>query len=560
MSVYVGLNESYAAGNIAKCFQIIQTNREAIFTDAAGYTLAAAVNMAAGEVDQALELLQAAVRLDDSSALTWFNLGLVLGQAGRIAESADKLAQACRLDPLSAVIQSALADSLNQLGRFDEAIAHYDMAIELEAGNIRQHAARASVLHGLGRAEEALAGYIEALELDPCAAPVWLNLGVLLQEEGHLEEALGCYDSALLHQPHSTDGWSNRGKALRALGRLEEAISSFDEALFERAGDATLLLDRGMCRLAIGDHAGGWADYEARLDGVGSAAIASGPWPLWRGEDLDGCRILVSSEQGYGDTFQFVRYIPMLAARGAEVTLKLLPEMLGVLDCLKPLCRLVSDTSEADGFDYQVPLMSLPTRFATNHETIPAETPYLCADAGRIARWAEAVGEGLKVGIAWQGNPTFPDDSKRSIPLQMYERLAEVDGVRLISLQQRNGLDQLARLNRPETVDVLDGCVDAEGAFVDTAAILANVDLIVTSDSAVAHLAGALGRPVWLALSQVPDWRWGMSGEECPWYPTMRIFRQDETGWDGLFDRMLAELHDRFGGRQTAAHRLAKAA
>ena len=535
-SLQDGVRALFLAGDLAAANSLVRTHLEVMLTDAAGCTLVAAVANALGRPDEALAPLERATVLAPDSAGTWQNYGIIQRQLGQSREAADSFRVAAGLDPASAEACYGCGQALADVDDLAGALGWFETAISRDPGHAAAHAVRGLMLYRLGQITEALAAYETAIGLDPAMPEPWLNLGVLYQREGLVAEALMCFETAIVRHPALVAAWSNRAKALRALGRIEEARDSFDRALQLSPDDPVLRFDRGLCRLLLGDYAGGWADYEHRLAGRPSAALVPAPVPVWQGGDPRGPRLLVTAEQGFGDAFQFVRYIRILTDLGATVTLQVPAPMLAILAPLADICTLTAMLDDPRAFDAQIALMSLPLRLGTDAGSIPADVPYLAADAGRVVSWGSRIGtDGVRIGIAWQGNPGFSEDATRSIPLAAFAPLAGLAGKRLISLQRRDGLDQLALLAEPFGIERLPGNVDTEAPFVDTAAILMHLDLVVTSDSAIAHLAGALGRPVWLLLPAVPDWRWLMQGESCPWYPTMRIFRQGADGWTGVF-------------------------
>jgi hypothetical protein len=296
----------------------------------------------------------------------------------------------------------------------------------------------------------------------------------------------------------------------------------------------------------MGRYREGLSDYEWRWEARDSPSRRPDiNVPTWQGEDLTGRHLLVFSEQGLGDVIQFVRYLPLLAERGGKIAF-LVPAKLTRL--LRPSIRaleIISALNEVHHLDLQVALISLPFRFDTELSSVPNKVPYLKAEPELEARWSARIGaHGFKIGIAWQGNPSGTIDEGRSVPLQDFVPLSRIPGVRLISLQKHVGLDQLADLPKDAEIETLDDDFDSgPDAFIDTAAVMTTLDLIITADTSIAHLAGALGRPTWVALKHVPDWRWLLDREDCPWYPTMRLFRQPRRDdWASVFARIDQEL------------------
>jgi hypothetical protein len=336
---------------------------------------------------------------------------------------------------------------------------------------------------------------------------------------------------------------------LKALGRFNEAIAAFTRVvtLEPNLAEARYLL--AQLHLARGDLARGWEEYEWRwklreYEWINEVAgVASKP--IWSTEALSEKTILICAEQGLGDTLQFVRFVPMAVAAAKRVILLVQPPLKPLLANFAGVTLLGLDEPPPPDFDLYCPLLSLPRRFKTTLETLPAEVPYLYADPAAVERWRRRIGEhGFKIGIVWQGKPGVKIDLGRSFPLAALAPLAGVAGVRLISLQKNFGVEQLAELPEGMVVESLGSDYDAgPGAFLDASAVMMCLDLVVTSDTAIAHLAGALGRPAWVALKAIPDWRWLLSTPRSPWYPSLRLFRQPSPGnWSDLFAEMAAAL------------------
>jgi hypothetical protein len=326
------------------------------------------------------------------------------------------------------------------------------------------------------------------------------------------------------------------------LGRPREALLSCEKAIDLRDDFAAAYAHAGLICLQMGLFERGWQLSEWREQPITARNLTS---QRWRGEDdLHGLEFLATSEQGLGDTIQFCRYATLLVARGAQVTLAVQPALRGLLSSLGPDIQIVPDSDIPAEIDRYCPLMSLPGAFQTTVETIPATTPYLFAEPGRVSRWRDRLGlKGFKIGICWQGS-TLPASVGRSFPLEMLLPISSIAGVRLVSLQKGPGTEQLRLLPAGMAVEVLGTSFDAgPNAFLDTAAVMESLDLIITCDTSIAHLAGALGRPTWIALKHAPDWRWMLDRDDSPWYPSVRLFRQKHRGeWGDVFDRMLGEL------------------
>ena len=342
------------------------------------------------------------------------------------------------------------------------------------------------------------------------------------------------------------------------LKRLDEALASYDRAIALKPGYADAYLNRALIRLLVGRYKEGWADYEWRWETKTCPSTRPNiKVPTWQGEDLSGRHLLVFTEQGLGDIIQFARYLPLLARYGCEITF-LAPANLARLlgPSIHPL-EVVSEIKGISGIDFQTALMSLPHRFNIELSSIPNKVSYLKAEPELEASYKSRIGaSGFKVGIAWQGNPSGRIDEGRSIPLERFIPLGRIPGVRLISLQKHVGLDQLACLPKDVGIESLGNELDnGSDAFCDTAAVMNSLDLIITSDTSIAHLAGALGRPTWVALKYVPDWRWMLDRDDSPWYPTLRLFRQSQRDdWIQVFAKIERELRSLVNGTATPFH------
>ena len=472
-------------------------------------------------------------------------LGVVLLQRHQLVEGERLLAKATKLNPNDPNAHCNHGLALHELMRFDEALASYDRAIALrpEAEILSD---RGILLHKLKRFEEAVASYDQAIALKPGFADAFSSRGVALRELKRFDEALTSCDKAIALRPDYAEAFSNRGNVLQELKRLDEALASFDRAIALKPDYAEGYMNRAHCRLLVGRYEEGWNDYEWRW---GTKEFASKQpdlkVPSWQGEDLSRRHLLVFSEQGLGDIIQFVRYLPFLAECKCKITF-LVPEKLTRLlrPSLQPV-EIVSTLDNVQGVDFQIALMSLPHRFKTELASVPNKVPYLKPEAELEAGWqAQIDTRGFKIGIAWQGNPRSKIDEGRSIPLEQFVPLSRVSGVRLISLQKHVGLDQFSALPQDIEIETTgDNFDNGLDAFIDTAAVMSTLDLIITSDTSVAHLAGALGRPAWVALRHVPNWHWLLDREDSPWYPTLRLFRQPNEGdWVSVFANIEREL------------------
>jgi tetratricopeptide (TPR) repeat protein len=477
-------------------------------------------------------------------------LGVVAIQTDRYQAAVDLIAKALRQRPDAAAAHNNMALALVKLGRMTDAIKHYERVTASRPDCVDAHSRYAAVLLELGHLEQALESCDRAIALQPHAANPRLSRALVLRSMLRPEEALACCESATSLEPESADAWDKRGSALRDLLRLDEALACFDRAIELRPEYAQAHMNSGMLHLLRGDFEIGWQGYDWRCQPGGPVSARNWPKPPWRGEEmLSGKTVLAHAEQGFGDTIQFCRYVRLLRDAGANVILSVPQPLCNLMRCLEGPIEVRSETDQAADFDYRVPLLSLPRLFRTTETTIPGAVPYLSADAHRVRRWQAQLGlGGFKIGICWQGS-RLPIDVGRSFSVGLFADIARIPGVRLISLQKGYGAEQLDSIPAGMRVERLDPNFDTgPDAFLDTAAVIECLDLVITSDTAVAHLAGALGRPTWVALKHVPDWRWMLERQDSPWYPGHRLFRQREHGeWNEVFDRLhtalLHELH-----------------
>jgi tetratricopeptide (TPR) repeat protein len=472
-----------------------------------------------------------------------FNRGNVLHDLGRPAEAVASFEQALELRPghVGALNNRGLA--LLRLHRPVDALASFERALAVQPDHARALNNRGNTLQALQRPVEALASYERALAVRPGYAEALYNRGTVLRALRRPAEALASFDQALAIDPSHVDALNNRGIVLRDLDRPREALASYDRALALDSGYAEAHSNRSCLALLLGDFERGWEEFEWRWRVPDFA-----PWrrdfaqPLWRGDvSLEGRTILLHAEQGLGDAIQFVRYVPLVAARGARVVLEVAPALKTLLSGITGAALVVERGEELPAFDCHCPLLSLPLAFNTRPDTIPAAIPYLAASADRLLKWRPRLPQsGRRVGIAWAGNADFKGDQTRSIGLRRLAPLLAVAGIQLVSLQKdmREGDRDILR-SHPQIVHLGDAIED----FADTAAIMSELDLVISSDTSVVHLAGALGRPVWVLLQWVADWRWLRARSDNPWYPTARLFRQPRIDdWESVVSQVQQEL------------------
>ena len=493
-----------------------------------------------GRDAEASERLDAAIAGKPDFAEAFSLGGYILERGGKTAAALRFYQRALELLPNLTTAWFNLGKLLTRQGRFAEAVAALNAGLALAPGDADALNTLSAALRGVWRLDDAAAAAETALRRRPNFPEAAVNLGTAHLKAARPEAALAAYARAVALRRDYADAICGEALALRALDRLEEAREKFDRAA--SLGCREAVSGRGCLDLMLGDFARGWEGYEARwVDGKSIAEALGVRYPLWRGPASAPQRVLVINDHGLGDTIQFARYLPLMAAAGAE------PHFI----CPAKLHRLIAPLVEGRifereptevRFDGQIAISSLPRAFGTRLGGVPAQTPYLHAEPERVARWAERVGrQGFRIGCVWQGNANPEADIARSFPLGELSPLAEVAGARLISLQRGFGEAQLATGFVVERL-APDYDVGAH-AFLDAAAVMASLDLVVTCDTSVAHLAGALGRPVWVALKRDAEWRWLRGREDLPWYPSMRLFRQTSAGeWGGVFAAMAEAL------------------
>ncbi len=503
-----------------------------------------------GVVDEAVAHYQEALRLRPGFAQGHNNLGAAYRKQGRIEDALACYQQALRLNPNYPDAQSNLGDVLCSLGRLDEARTALQQAMRLAPDFAEAHNNLGAVYRQLRRFPESIACYREALRINPQYAEAQFNLGIVYTETGELDQAVASCREALKLRPDYTEAHFQLAQALRAKGETDAATAEYRETIRLEPQTPDAHLSRALAWLLEGNFTDGWAEYPWRWKCKDFIAPPF-PSPPWDGSAAAGRTILLYCEQGLGDTLQFIRYAPLVKKRTGTLIVACQKPLLKLLAACPGIDRLVDAGRPLPPHDVHRPMLDLPRIFGTTLETIPAEVPYVFADPGLVEKWREELRgiEGLRIGIAWQGNPQYRGDRARSVPLVHFVTLARVPGVRLISLQKGPGTEQLAGL--PGAVEVLDlgrRLDEAAGPFMDTAAVMGCVDLVIASDTAAAHLAGALGVPVWVALPTSSDWRWLLDRDDSPWYPTMRLFRQARSGeWGEVFARIAAELSKLIG-------------
>jgi tetratricopeptide (TPR) repeat protein len=525
----------------------------------------------AGRLEKAEVACRQLVALDENQASAWHLLGLIILQAGDAVAACPHLERALAIAPENADFQHSLGFALKAAGLLDDAEAAYRRAIALAPDLAETHYNLGNILRETRRFADAEQSYRRVLALKPNHYQACNNLGIVLSELRRIEEGAASFRSAIEIKPDHANAHANLGDVLRSLGHSEEAeaacrralalapelstaqlalgltlqdLGRFDQALecFRRAGsavnnDGKAVTCEGMLHLLLGNFTEGWGKYEARW-GTPDLPRREPSKPQWNGDEaIAGKQILLHAEQGFGDTIQFLRYVPLVAKRGARVFLEIQQSLRPLVERFVDDIKIVNADEPRSEFDLHCSLLSLPRAFGTTLQTIPAEVPYLRPRSDRVTHWRERLNAHteLKVGIAWAGNPLHKNNRNRSVPPQMLAAFFEVPGFSWFSLQ----VGENASPALPTVIDLAPELTD----FGETAAAIANLDLIITADTAIAHLAGALGKPVWIMLPFSPDWRWLLARDDSPWYPTARLFRQPKPrDWRAVVQQIDAAL------------------
>ena len=505
-----------------------------------------------------------------SSLQSSFADAIAAFQAGDYVRAEAGLCQIIVHDPNHVDALSLLGVACNALQRFEDSAVYFDRAAQLSPNPERLSNLGAALAH-LGRLDDAADAYRRALQLDPHYPEAHRNYGVCRLRAGDLDEAERGFREAIRLRPDFPEAinnligvlrtrqqfveaiqWAERlvemrpsdplqrfelGAVLQRAGRLAEAVAAYSEAVRLKPDYAAAHLNRGLTLLALGEFQQGWQAFEWRWTALNLLRPETNA-PAWDGSDPQGKRFLLCAEQGIGDTLHFIRYAALLNERGAHVIFRSPRTLTRLLARTPGMVELVSEDDPIPTCDVHAPLVTLPSLLDTDSpERIPANIPYVFADPVLIERWRErirAIG-GFRIGVCWQGNRQHPDDGIRSFPPEHFQAITAVPGVELVSLQKGEPT--------PPGMNTLEGLDESSGAFMDTAAVMRHLHLVITCDSAIGHLAGAMGVPVWLALHHSPDWRWLTGRADTPWYPNMRLFRQRVPGdWNEVFSRMAGEL------------------
>jgi tetratricopeptide (TPR) repeat protein len=502
----------------------------------------AGVLRAMGRFEESAAACRRAIALRPGYADAYNNLGIALSDLGRRDEAAKAYQRAIALNPHLAEPRSNLGNLYKAQGRLDEAIDEFRQAIAINPNFSDAHNNLGNALRDKGELDESIAACRRAIELGPNHADAYNNLGYVLAQQGQYDEAAAALRRAIAISPGLTEAYCNLGSVLRDGGHIDEAVAASRHAISLQPQLAEPHHNLGLALLARGDFEEGWKEYEWRWTCGGFPMLPPGiSGTMWDGRPLDGRTILIHAEQGFGDGIQFWRYVPMVAEQGGNIIIECKAELRRLFEIQKlpEVSQIVPRGNPLPAFDCYAAFLSLPGIFGTRLGSIPNSVPYLRADPKDISKWRERMAQQAakaKIGLVWAGSPTHKNDRHRSIPIEKLKPLMKAEAVQFFSLQKGKAAQEACEIN---LIDWTDGLSD----FAETAALIANLDLVIAADTAVAHVAGAMNKPVWVMLPFAADWRWLEKRTDSPWYPSMRLFRQAKVGdWDGTIARVAEAL------------------
>ncbi len=498
----------------------------------------------AGHLNQAEKLCREVLQSNPNHPEALHLLGAIAYQNKQYSMAIELIGKAIAANQRIPQFHNTIGAALRAIGKFEEAIAAYKQAVLLRPDYAEAYNNMANAFSAQGRYADAVEKYNQVVSLNPDNVEAYNSMAVALQYQGKYTAALEKCNRALSLKPDYVEAYNTIASVLLKKGLYAEAIENYRQTLRLNPDYAEAHTNLGMALLLNERFEEGWAEYQWRLSDEKAFHLHHYQSPCWDGSSFAGRRLLVHYEQGFGDNIQFIRYLPMVKARGGTVLCEMLKPLIGLWRGFPGIDELIeasSNSKPAVKFDFHVPLLELPRIFGTTLETIPAEVPYLHADSTKAEYWRQRIaGTSFKVGIVWAGKPAHSEDSNRSCRLQHFAPLAKIPGVRLYSLQKGPAAGQISEL--PGTMTVKNPGEEFED-FTDTAAAIENLDLVISVDTAVLHLAGAMGKPAWAILPFTPDWRWMLNRQDSPWYPTMKLFRQKKRGqWEPVFQRVAEEL------------------
>jgi len=506
--------------------------------------------------DEAIKHYRAALDVNYESPSTHFNLGMALLAQKKIKAAAMHFKNAFDIKPDYTKAYLFRGIALQRLEKYDHALICFKIVVEREPNNIQALTRLASTFRSLDQLDDAFSCFMQAARLKPNDAGIYLELGNTLNTQDKTTKALEMYEHALSLNPKNIQAQYNRSYTLKKLSRIKEAIREYKKLLLLKPDHAAGHFGLALSYLLLGDFKKGWKEYEWRW---AKDKEIPRPYkqPMWDGSDLHGKTLLLYAEQGLGDTFQFIRLAQQAKERGARVILETQTPLTQLIHLCPYLDEVYPRRTKLPHFDVQAPLMSLPLILKLAVDSVPSDVPYLHADPTLVEHWRDVLAEdkNFKIGICWQGNPNYhtfflrKTVAAKSMPLHHFAQLAALPSISLYSLQKMSGEDQLKDITF-EVNTFGEDFDTAHGRFMDTAAVMKNLDLVITVDTSISHLAGGLGVPTWLLLPNPPDWRWMLDCDTTPWYPQMQLFRQPEPGdWQTVMQQVTTQVHNVLAGK-----------
>ena len=488
-----------------------------------------------GNYVKAIEHIQQAVLISPEQPVFLNNLGNVLKEIGELDRSVQAYQQALEVAPDDAEIHNNLGVTLKEMGELDRSVQAYQQALEINPQYAEAHNNLGNVLKEMDRLDESVHAYQQALKINPQFVEGYYNIGVFFQEQRKVKESAQAYQKAIQIQPNYVEAHINLGVVLREQVRLKESIQAHQKAIQIQPDYEEAHINLAITFLLQGQLTAGWREFEWRR-----SRKRDFKRPLWDGTPLNGKSILIYAEQGFGDTIQFVRYIDLLPDANTIIIVVCQPELKTLFKSINRIDTLVTKGEDIPDSDVHVPLLSLPYMFNTTLDTIPARIPYLYLNPEADSVFHLGDSHDLKIGIVWAGRPTHANDNNRSIDLKWFKCLLDIRNCEFLSLQVGERREDIKQHGCHHTIkDLGEQFTD----FHHTASAILQLDLVISVDTAVAHLAGALGKAVWTLLPFVPDWRWMLDRSDSPWYPSMTLFRQKETGdWRPVFEQLRLAL------------------
>lgn len=497
----------------------------------------------AGDLLQAEHLGKEAISLQPDNADILHLLGVVYYQQHNYGVAIEHISKAIENKPEFPEAYNNMGAVLKEIGHHEEALKCYEKAITFKPDYPEAYNNMGLSLKASGRHDEAVRYYRHAIHHKPDFYEAYNNLGIVLKDIGCLDEAARCFQEVIHINPHYADAYNNLGGVFQEKGQTDRAVTYYQKAIDADYEHSYAHFNLSMALLLTGNFSQGWKEYEWRWKAQDVWRRRCFTRAMWDGSDIHGLTILLHAEQGLGDTIQFVRYVQMVVQRGAKVIVECQKELKSLLKSVNGVHKIIERGEELPSFDQHCPFLSLPLAFGTTIETIPADIPYIAADPLLISKWHDKIkGDrpGPRIGLVWAGKPTYKRDFGRSCQLRMFSPFARLRDISFYSLQKGDAAEQAG--NPPEGMNFIDYTEGLED-FSETAAFIENLDLVISVDTAVAHLAGALGKPVWVLLPYVPDWRWLLDREDSPWYPSMRLFRQSSSrDWNHVIERITEEI------------------